>query len=93
MLSTMAMVRAQIQFERSQYEQIRMLARRKRISISEVVRRLVSAGIRHGADEEPSTGAAALLEIAGIGNSGKSDVAGRHDEHLARQLEDELGLR
>ncbi len=57
------MVRTQIQFEERQYQQIRTLAHRKRISISEAVRRLVRQSLREGLKQK-QTGVEALLSIA-----------------------------
>ena len=37
------MVRTQIQVTEAQYEQIRMLSHQKRLSLAEVVRRLIAA--------------------------------------------------
>lgn len=77
-----AMVRTQIQFEEEQYHQIRNLAHRKRISISEAVRRLVRQGLREGLKKK-QTDVEALLSIAGIAASGVNDLGRRHDDYLA----------
>ncbi len=81
------MIRAQIQFDEKQYERIRELAHRQRISIAEVVRRLVSRGL--GGDElDGRTNAAAeLLALAGSGRSGLKDLARRHDHYLAEDFD------
>ena len=76
------MVRTQIQFEERQYQQIRSLAHRKRISISEAVRRLVRQSLREGLKEKQS-GVEGLLSIAGIAASGVNDLGRRHDDYLA----------
>ena len=80
------MLRAQIMFEERQYEQIRAMAHRKRISIAEAVRRLVTLGLRNGRNEEIGPQAKALLAIAGIGKSGLRDLGRRHDKYLAEDL-------
>jgi len=82
------MVRTQIQLEEAQYEQIRRMAHRERISMSEAVRRLVRRGMAQGEPERPR-GAAALLGLAGIGDSGLGDLGRRHDEYLADDLSPE----
>jgi hypothetical protein len=81
------MIRTQIQFEERQYEQIRNLAHRNRISIAEVVRRLVRAGLRAGLDEQdPAPEAQSLLDLAGISRSGAKDLGRRHDRYLDEDL-------
>ena len=82
----LTMVRTQIQFEERQYQQIRALAHRKRISISEAVRRLVRQGLR-GDLRENQTGVEALLSIAGIAAGGPSDLGRRHDDYLAETFD------
>ena len=81
------MVRTQIQFEESQYQQIRTLAHRKRISISEAVRRLVRQSLREGLREK-QTDVEALLSIAGIASGGPGDLGRRHDDYLAEVFEE-----
>ena len=77
------MIRTQVQFEERQYEALRQIAHRKRISLSEVVRQAVDTGLgrlpRDGAD---ATGAKALLSLAGIGASGLGDLGRAHDHYL-----------
>ena len=80
------MVRSQIQFEPAQYEQIRRLAHRERISIAEAVRRLVNRGLSMGGELEASPRAAALLDLAGFASGGPRDLAQRHDEYLDEDL-------
>ena len=81
------MIRAQIRFEEEQYETIRNLARDKRISIAEIVRQLVRAGLRATlADEPPDPQAEALLALAGIGSSGLGDLGHQHNEYLAEDF-------
>ena len=81
------MVRAQIQFDERQYERIRALAHRKRISIAEAVRRLVRLGLKAGLDDEEPPRAGKLLEVAGIARSGLGDLGRRHDDYLAEDAE------
>lgn len=80
------MVRTQIQFEERQYEQIRRIAHRKRISISEAVRRLVASGFEADPEVAATPRAVGLLEVAGIGQSGLEDLGRRHDDYLAEDL-------
>ena len=81
------MIRAQIQFEEREYEEIRNLAREKSISIAETVRQLVRAGLRAALGGESSgPRAEALLAMAGVGKSGLGDLGRRHDEYLAEDF-------
>ena len=80
------MVRAQIQFEERQHQRVRQLAHRRRISVSEAVRRLVAVGLRVGIDGEQPLRAAALLEVAGIGDSGLGALGRRHADYLDGDL-------
>jgi len=80
------MIRAQIQFDEKQYEQVKWLARRKRISMSEAVRRLVASGLKAGSDEEEGH-VHSLLDIAGIAGSGVRDLGRGHDEYLDEDLD------
>jgi hypothetical protein len=81
------MVRTEVQFEKAEYEAIRRLADRKRISISEAVRQLVGASLQGGPEKgDERNGVAALLEVAGIGASGLPDLGRRHDDYLAEDL-------
>ena len=77
------MVRTQIQ---KQYRQIRNLAHRKRISISEAVRQLVRQGLGEGLKED-QPGVGAFLGIAGIAASGSSDLGRRHDDYFAEDFQ------
>jgi len=75
------MVRTQIQFDERQYQRIRSLAHRRRVSVAETVRRLVDRGLRHE-DEPAGPEFNALLAAAGVGASGLSDLGRRHDHYL-----------
>lgn len=48
--------------------------------MSEVIRRFIDMGL--GRSDSSSRGAAALLELAGIGQSGLPDIGQRHDDYL-----------
>ncbi len=81
------MIRTQVQLDERQYERVRRLAHRKRISISEAVRRLLGKGLRSGGEdvEEPTAGS--LLDLAGIGRSGLKDLGRNHDRYLEDDLD------
>jgi hypothetical protein len=74
--------RTQIQLEEAQYEQIRRIAHRERISFAAAVRRLLDSALG-GVDGDRPRGAAALLGVAGVARGGPPDLAERHDEYLA----------
>lgn len=80
------MVRTQIQFEETQYEAVRRRAYEQRLSISEVVRRLVDEGLRSSEPARPVPDARALLKLSGIGDSGLPDLGQRHDDYLAEDF-------
>jgi hypothetical protein len=77
------MVRTQIQLEERQYEALRRIAHRKRISLSEAVRQSIEISIGQGT-EEPGrpTGARALLDLAAVGKSNLGDLGRAHDRYL-----------
>ncbi len=77
------MVRTQVQLEEKQYETVRRLAHRHRISVAAAIRRLVDLGLKEGFDSVPKRDRSSLLELAGTGASGIKDLGRRHDEFLA----------
>jgi len=77
------MIRTQIQFEERQYERLRQLAHRNRVSLAETVRRLLDRQLGLAAEGEDRSGPRALLDIAGIGRSGLCDLGRNHDRWLA----------
>ena len=82
------MIQTQIQLEERVHEQIRSLAFRKKISVSETMRRLVCAGLARGLDgrgQERVPGEV-LLEIAGISSSGLGDLGRNHDQYLSEDF-------
>lgn len=89
------MNRVQVQLDEALHGQLRAIANRKRISVSEVVRRLVRASIRAGEldapPDEKTRGAAAMLELSGVGNSGLRDLGRNHDRYLAAAFDGDAG--
>ncbi len=78
------MLRTQIQLEERQYEALRAIAHRKRLSLSEVVRRAVDVGLEHGLEKSPeASGTELLLGLAGVSKSGLRDLGRAHDRYLA----------
>ena len=78
------MIRAQIQFTEEQHQVLRRWASRQGISVSEAVRRCVEERMRRVPSEDDAPGRVRqALEVVGRYHSGRSDVAERHDDHLA----------
>ena len=86
----MEMINVQVRFERILFNRIRNLAGRKQLSISEMVQGLVSDGIRQAFEEEPPNKIEALLELAGILDSGLADLGRNHDEYIAQVIEEDI---
>jgi hypothetical protein len=78
------MVRTQVYFSAEQHAALRRTAARDRVSMTELLRRLVDrhllakGGDRRG--DEP------YFTFVASGESGLADVAERHDEYLAEAL-------
>lgn len=75
------MVRTQIQLTEEQASTIRKIARKRHVSMAEVIRQSIDTLVKVGtADEERRMRA---LEAAGKFHSGVSDLAAEHDKYLA----------
>lgn len=81
------MVRTIIQLEEAQRDELQKLAEARHVSMAELVRRGVDMVIESetgkGREERKRRG----LEAAGRFDSGLADVAERHDQYLASNLE------
>ncbi len=74
----------QVYLEKELQRRLRALARQKAVSQSELVRRFIEDGLaREAVEQDPA------LRIIGIGSSGLTDVAARHDEYLAETYRDQ----
>jgi len=74
-----AMVRTQIQLEDHVHRRVRRLALERRISMAELIRRFIHAGLSgEGTATRPDD-----LAFLGAGASGTGDLAERHDAYLA----------
>ena len=78
------MVRTQIQLDEEQYEAVRRLAHRQRLSLAAAIRKLIDEAL-HGKRPRRARGARALLGVAGVGSSGLGDLGRRHDHYLAEE--------
>ena len=71
-----------IYLERDQLKALKARARAERISLAELIRRLVAKQLAEPAIA-PVVASEVFARIVGLGGSGRPDVAGRHDEYLA----------
>lgn len=77
-----------IYLEPEQLQSLRSEARSRRISLAELMRRLVQD---HLGRERPlnEVSPEAYKKIIGLGSSGKQDIAEKHDEYLGKALRSE----
>jgi hypothetical protein len=74
-----------VYLEREQLKALRARARAQRISLAELMRRLVAHHLRE-ADIAPPVPTSAYEKLVALGASGRADVGDRHDAHLAEAL-------
>jgi hypothetical protein len=82
------MVRTQVYLTDEQHRALRQAARREGVSMTALLRRLVERellGKRKGRDAAKD----AILALADLGRSGRSDISERHDEALAEAFRGE----
>lgn len=75
------MLRTQVQLTDEQLRRVRQVARREGVSLAEVVRRCIDAGLREQSREGLYARAAALVGAFEDPES-LCDLASRHDEYL-----------
>ena len=74
----------QIYLEPAQDRALRALARRKGISIAELIRRSIDRYLAELPVEEDTA-----LRVVGLGRSGRKDLASKHDDYLAALAKEE----
>ncbi|MGH9387020.1 MAG: ribbon-helix-helix protein, CopG family [Vicinamibacterales bacterium] len=74
-----------IYLEREQLKALKARARAERISLAELMRRLVANQLAEPATA-PVVASEVFARIVGLGASGQPDVSGRHDEYLATAI-------
>ncbi len=77
------LTRTIISLERNQLRALKARARSEGVSVAELMRRLVSESLESDRAHTPVT-VATFERMIALGSSGRSDIADRHDELLAR---------
>ena len=77
------MVRTQIQLTEDQSRRLKTASARRGISVAELIRQAVDAGLSRENDRSPDELYERALKAAGRFRSGKRDISRRHDEYLA----------
>ncbi len=80
--------RTMVYLEPDQLEALKRRAKSERISVAELVRRLVRRHLDEPGGPPPVT-KEVYATIVGLGSSGKSRVGDDHDKHFARALDRE----
>jgi len=77
--------RTMVYLEPEQLQSLQLEARNQRISLAELMRRLVKNHLikDNGA---PAASKEAYLKIVGLGSSGKKDISEKHDHYLAKAI-------
>lgn len=77
--------RTMVYLEPEQLHSLQEEARNQRISLAELMRRLVK---NHLTREQgvPAASQEAYLKIVGLGSSGKKDISEKHDHYLGKAL-------
>ena len=76
------MKRTQVYFDEREYEAVREISFKERISISALIRRLVDEQLLGRTRRKKKNAAEWLLSMAGTIHDPQPDVAERHDDYL-----------
>ena len=87
-MMTVMRTRTILSLERSQLRALKAKARDKGVSVAEFMRGLVSESLESDRPRPPRP-SAAFERIVGLGKSGRTDIADRHDARLAEALRHE----
>jgi Ribbon-helix-helix protein, copG family len=82
------MVRTQVYFSEEQHRALRQAARREGVSMTALLRRMVERELL-GKFKSQDYAKDAVMALADIGRSGRSDISENHDEALAEAFRDE----
>jgi Arc/MetJ-type ribon-helix-helix transcriptional regulator len=77
------MVRVHVQLTEEQLEALRQIARRERVSVSQVVRQSVDLLLRERLRPSREELVRRSLEALGLFRSGTGDLSARHDDYFA----------
>ena len=77
--------RTMVYLEPEQLQSLKLEARNQRVSLAELMRRLVR---NHLTQDKgiPAVSEEAYLKIVGLGSSGKKDVSEKHDHYLGKAI-------
>jgi predicted DNA-binding ribbon-helix-helix protein len=84
------MVRTQIQLTEEQYEGLKRMAAREKISMAEYVRRVLDRSLVREAELGDEARRRMALQAMGKARSGKTDISRRHDDYLVEAVEDSM---
>jgi hypothetical protein len=82
------MVRTQVYFSEEQHRALRHAARREGISMTAFLRRIVERELL-GKFNRQDYAKDAVMALADLGRSGRSDISEHHDEVLAESFRDD----
>ena len=80
------MVRTHIQLSDKQAKELKAIARRKQVSMAELIRQGVDAVIAASGAIDRDTRKKRAIEAVGKFRSGKNDISDKHDEYLAQAM-------
>ncbi len=81
------MIRTQIQLEENQYKRLKKMSTEKGVSMARLIREGVNTILSIENHISPEERQARALSVIGKFQSGKSDIAEKHDEYLAEAYE------
>jgi hypothetical protein len=76
------MVRIQVYLTEEQTQDIKLCAKRENTAEAEVIRELLSEGMKKSASKAQESTGESLLRLAAIGGKGPSDLSSRVDDYL-----------
>jgi hypothetical protein len=82
------MVRTQVYFSEEQHRALRHAAAREGISMTSFLRRMIERELL-GKIDRRDYAKDALMALADLGRSGRSDISERHDQALAEAFRDD----
>jgi hypothetical protein len=76
------MIRTQVYLTEEQTQDIKLRAKRENKAEAEVIRELLSEGMKKSASKAQESTGESLLRLAAIGGKGPSDLSSRVDDYL-----------